>query len=87
MPEAENLRRVRAAIGPQDYLWLGLRKALEDDGEGQLSRPSKGYRPDHFLIKNLEQRSFTVSYQLNEQEVLSEKLPDTVEKVFCGLLR
>lgn len=86
MPEPENLRRIRAAIARQDARWLRLRKKLELDGEGKLVRPPKGYSPDHPLIENLKQRSFTVSYLLSEEEVLSGYWIETVEKVFRRLL-
>ncbi len=86
MPEPENLRRIRAAIARQDPRWLRLRKQFELDGEGKLVRPPRGYGADHPLIEDLKQRSFTVSYSLAEDEVLSEQLPDTVAKVFRKLL-
>lgn len=86
MPEPENLRRIRAAIARQDPRWLRLRKQFELDGEGKLVRPPRGYSADHPLIEDLKQRSFTVSYSLAEDEVLSEQLPDTVAKVFRKLL-
>jgi uncharacterized protein (DUF2461 family) len=86
MPEPEHLRRIRVAIARQDYRWLELRKRLELDGEGKLTRPPKGYSADHPLIEDLKQRSFTVSYGLSEEEVLSEKLLATVERAFRELL-
>lgn len=86
MPEPENLRRIRVAIARQDYRWLELRKKISLDGEGKLTRPPKGYSADHPLIEDLKQRSFTVSYALSEEEVLSEKLLVTVEKAFRKLL-
>lgn len=86
MPEPEHLRRIRVAIARQDYRWLELRKRLELDGEGKLTRPPKGYSADHSLIEDLKQRSFTVSYGLSEEEVLSEKLLATVERAFRELL-
>ncbi|MEX2684661.1 MAG: DUF2461 domain-containing protein [Candidatus Sigynarchaeota archaeon] len=86
MPEPENLRRIRAAIARQDPRWLRLREKFELDGEGKLVRPPRGYSADHPLIEDLKQRSFTVSYSLAEDEVLSEQLPDTVENVFRKLL-
>ncbi|WP_337870740.1 DUF2461 domain-containing protein [Meiothermus sp.] len=86
MPEPEHLRRIRIAIARQDYRWLELRKRLELDGEGKLTRPPKGYSTDHPLIEDLKQRSFTVSYGLSEEEVLSEKLLATMERAFRELL-
>jgi uncharacterized protein (TIGR02453 family) len=86
MPEAESLRRVRRAIGRQDYRWTELRQALKLDDEGKLSRPPRGFGADHPLIEDLKQRSFTVRQRLEEVEVFSEKLPDTVEKIFRKLL-
>lgn len=86
MPEPENLRRIRSAIARQDARWLRLRKKLELDGEGKLVRPPKGYSADHPLIEDLKQRSFTVSYSLDESEVLSDRFPETVEKAFRKLL-
>ncbi len=86
MPAPENLRRIRAAIARLDYRWMELREVLELDGEGKLTRPPRGYRSDHPLIEDLKQRSFTVSYGLRQEDVLSEKLPLTVQKVFRKLL-
>ncbi|MCX7783835.1 MAG: DUF2461 domain-containing protein [Meiothermus sp.] len=86
MPEPENLRRIRAAIARQDPRWLQLRGKFELDGEGKLVRPPRGFSADHPLIEDLKQRSFTVSYSLAEEEVLSGQLPDRVEMVFRKLL-
>ncbi|MFN3392410.1 MAG: DUF2461 domain-containing protein [Meiothermus ruber] len=86
MPEPENLRRIRAAIARQDPRWLRLRRRLELDGEGKLTRPPRGYSADHPLIEDLKQRSFTVSYGLAEELVTSGELLPTVEKVFRELL-
>ncbi|MDT7919287.1 MAG: DUF2461 domain-containing protein [Meiothermus sp.] len=86
MPEPDNLRRIRAAIARQDPRWLMLRKKLKLDGEGKLTRPPKGFDPHHPLIEDLKQRSFTVSYNLSEEIVVSEELMDTVEKTFRRLL-
>jgi len=86
MPEPDNLRRIRAAIARQDPRWLMLRKKLKLDGEGKLTRPPKGFDPHHLLIEDLKQRSFTVSYNLSEEIVVSEEFMDTVEKTFRRLL-
>ncbi len=86
MPQPENLRRIRAAIARQNERWLTLRKKLELDGEGKLTRPPKGYQAHHPLIEDLKQRSFTVSYGLAEDVVTSSQLMQTVEKVFRKLL-
>jgi len=86
MPEPENLRRIRAAIARQDPRWLKLREKLVLDGEGKLTRPPKGFDPHHPLIEDLKQRSFTVSYGLSEEEVVSEAFMLRVEKTFRRLL-
>lgn len=85
MPQPENLARIRQAIVRQDYRWLELRKKLELDGEGKLKRPPKGYGADHPLIEDLKQRSFTVSINLSEEQVLSDKLLEVVDRGFRKL--
>ncbi len=86
MPEPENLRRIRAAIARQDPRWLQIRSKFVLDGEGKLTRPPRGYSQAHPLIEDLKQKSFTVSCNLEENEVCSEELPATVEKIFRKLL-
>lgn len=85
MPEPENLARIRHAIARQDYRWLELRKKLEPDGEGKLKRPPKGFEAKHPLIEDLKQRSFTASINLSEDQVLSNKLLEVVDKGFRKL--
>jgi uncharacterized protein (TIGR02453 family) len=82
MPEPEIVGRIRAAIARQDYRWLELRKALPISDEDKLKRPPKGYEASHPLIEDLKLKSFTVGFELSEEEVCSPKLLGKVTKAF-----
>ena len=93
MPPTEALKELREAIA-EDHETLreiiterGFRRAFGDlDPEARLTRPPRGFAPDHEAADLLRYKSFTVSAPLTEAEVLSPKLPDLLAKRYVSML-
>lgn len=93
MPPTEALKELREAIA-EDHETLreiitqrGFRRAFgELDPEARLTRPPRGFAPDHEAADLLRYKSFTVSAPLTEAEVLSPKLPDLLAKRYAAML-
>ena len=56
------------------------------DREAMLTRLPRGYQPGHPAERWLRYRSFTATRMLTEREVLSPRLPATLERDFQALL-
>ena len=56
------------------------------DREAMLTRLPRGYQPGHPAERWLRYRSFTATRMLTEREVLSSRLPATLERDFQALL-
>ena len=64
--EPDALKAVRDAIAADPLRWKKVRGKL-DDGES-LSRPPRGYDPEHPAIEDIKRKQFTVSVQLSEAD-------------------
>lgn len=93
MPARPALDAIRDAIAadPEGFESIvtdaGFRRrfgALEDDAV--LTRMPRGYRDDHPAARWLRYRSFVGYRPLRESEVLSPRLPATLERHFAALL-
>jgi uncharacterized protein (TIGR02453 family) len=69
-PPGDTLKRVRDAIVAQPAQWKKVTRSLPIDG-ARLSRPPRGYDPDHPLIEDLKLKSFTTSFELSERDALA----------------
>ncbi len=89
-PALEKIRE-RLADGHEEFERLVLdprfkRRFGRLDREAVLSRPPRGYPPDHPAAHWLRYRSFTATRMLTEREVLSPRLPAILERDFARLL-
>ena len=92
MPEKDVLEKIRQEI---DYEGKSLQALLKKaafkkyfsglDDEATLIRIPKGYEEDHPMAAFLKLKSFTVTHAISDAEVLDEKFPDQVLKVFAQI--
>jgi uncharacterized protein (TIGR02453 family) len=68
-PDPSTLNRIRNAIVAQPKSWEKVRRSRwKMEGES-LSRPPKGYDPDHRFIEDLKRKDFVFSVALAEEQV------------------
>ena len=81
-PEPETLKQIRDAIaaGPARWRRVTGRCALDDDDQ-KLSRPPRGYDPDHPLIEDLKRKTYTTGRQLGERDACAPGFADVFAKV------
>ena len=93
MPPTAALKTLRQAIA-EDHgsLTAILQQAAFRRAFGRLSeeavlkRTPRGFDPDHPAAALLRYKSFTVSRQLSDAEVLSPKLPDIIARRYATML-
>lgn len=93
MPPRDRLAAIREALAedPKSFSRVIEDKALTRrfrslSTEGMLTRLPRGFAPGHPAERYLRYVSFTVSAPLTDEQVLSAKLPDRVEKDFRLML-
>jgi uncharacterized protein (TIGR02453 family) len=69
-PDGPTLTRIRTAIVEQEASWKALRKKIELEGD-KLSRPPRGYNPEHPLIDDIKYRDFIASVAFTEKQMCS----------------
>ena len=72
-PDQRALTRIRSAIVANPAQWKRTTRRLELEGES-LSRPPKGFPPDHPLIDDLKRKDFIASVALSEEQVCGPRL-------------
>ena len=91
MPPPESLAKVREAIASKSSAW---KKMLEDKnfrkyfdgvkGEG-LSRPPRGFDPEHPYVEDLKRKSFYAMREADQKLASSSTLVDEVADSFAAL--
>lgn len=81
MPEGEDLAKIRQEI---DYCFSDFREIIGDkkfkskfgelDREAELTRPPKGYEADNPALHYLKLKSFTVTAEVTDAEVMSGRI-------------
>jgi len=70
-PQPDTLKQIRDAIAANPERWKRASRAkgcaLDDDDE-RLSRPPRGYDPEHPFIEDLKRKSFTTSTSFSERD-------------------
>jgi uncharacterized protein (TIGR02453 family) len=70
-PQPDTLKQIRDAIVAHPERWKRASRAktcaLDQDDE-RLSRPPRGYDPEHPLIEDLKRKSFTTSTEFSEKD-------------------
>jgi len=88
MPEPESLNNIRLAISSDGKAW---RRVIEDKGfktvfkevhGDALSRPPRGFDPEHPFIGDIKRKSFFAMHESTPKATLSAKLLDDVEGAF-----
>ena len=90
MPPSDALQKIREHIAGKPSAWKAIRvdkrfvKAFGDvDGEA-LSRPPRGYAPDHPLIADIKRKSFFAMHQSSLKSASSVGFVDEVAEAFSA---
>ena len=67
-PDSRALTRIRTAILERPQQWAKVRRKLELAGD-QLTRPPRGYDPNHRFIDDLKRKDFIASVAFTEKQV------------------
>ena len=67
-PDNRVLTRIRMGIVAQPKQWAKARGKLELEGES-LSRPPRGYDPQHPFVEDLKRKDFVASIPFSEEQV------------------
>jgi uncharacterized protein (TIGR02453 family) len=82
-PDPPTLAKVRDALARKPDAWKKARRGLTIDGES-LSRPPRGYDPEHPLIADIKRKDFVTSVRFSEAEVCR---PDFLGKYVASCRR
>lgn len=88
MPEPDALGKIRDAIVKKPAAWKAVKadktfRKVFDEVEGDaLTRPPRGYDPEHPLIEDIKKKSFFAMHESNVKAATSPKLVDEVASVF-----
>jgi uncharacterized protein (TIGR02453 family) len=72
-PESPTLLKVRTAIVSRSEEWRTVRKLLNWDDAGKLSRPPRGFPCDHEFVDDLKLRDLGCSVEFKDKQVCSPK--------------
>lgn len=72
-PEPATLLKVRTAIVERHEEWRAVRRLLNWDDAGKLSRSPRGFPADHEFVEDLKLRDFGTSVDFSDQQVCSPK--------------
>jgi uncharacterized protein (TIGR02453 family) len=76
-PDSKTLFRVRSAITQRPDDWRAVRRRKFSIEGSTLTRPPKGFDPDHPFIEDLKRKDFVTSVRFSESEVCGSRfLPD-----------
>ena len=90
MPEPDALGKIRDAIVKKPAAWKAVKadktfRKVFDDVEGDaLTRPPRGYDPEHPLIEDIKKKSFFAMHESGVKDATSPKLVDEVASVFSA---
>ncbi|HLH07955.1 MAG TPA: DUF2461 domain-containing protein [Terriglobales bacterium] len=71
-PESKVLNQIRQAIVTREDEWKKISKKLKFDGE-VLSRPPRGFPPDHPCIEDLKRKDYIVWIEFSESQICGPK--------------
>jgi len=72
-PELPALTKIRSAIVREPEAWSKARRKLGLEGES-LTRPPKGFAPNHPLIDDIKRKDFVASVELSEEQICGPQL-------------
>jgi uncharacterized protein (TIGR02453 family) len=76
-PEPPTLLKVRTAIVSREEEWRKVRKLLNWDDAGKLSRPPRGFPCDHEFVEDLKLRDLGTFVNLTLEQVCNPKFMTT----------
>ena len=76
-PEPHTLLKVRTAIIERPNEWRPIRKLLNWDDASRLSRPPRGFPPDHEFVDDLKLRDLGTAIELTDAQVCGPKFMAT----------
>ncbi len=71
-PDATALIKIRTAIAANPAEWKKVRKRVELEGD-KLSRPPRGFNPNHEFIEDLKFKDYVASVELSEKQICGTK--------------
>jgi uncharacterized protein (TIGR02453 family) len=74
-PSGDALRTIREAIVKDPRGWKRATRSGLSRGEATLTRPPRGFDPDHPLIADLKRLSFTAGARFSEQQACATDFP------------
>ena len=72
-PEPPTLLKVRSAIVERPQQWRAVRKLLNWDDAGKLSRAPRGFPADHEFVEDLKLRDLGSSVEFTDEQVCSPR--------------
>jgi uncharacterized protein (TIGR02453 family) len=84
-PDNTALTRIRSAIVRDPDAWSKLVRKLELEGES-LSRPPRGFDPNHPFIADLKRKSFVATVSFTERQLCSAKFMRDYDKACRSML-
>lgn len=90
MPEPDALGKIRDAIVKKPAAWKAVKadktfRKVFDAVEGDaLTRPPRGYNPDHPLIEDIKKKSFFAMHEASVKVATSPRLVDEVAATFAA---
>jgi len=82
-PEPATLLKVRTAIVERPAEWRPVRKLLNWDDAGKLSRAPRGFPPDHEFVEDLKLRDLGTAVEFTDKQICSS----TFMASFCRACR
>jgi uncharacterized protein (TIGR02453 family) len=76
-PEPTTLLKVRTAMVSRPDDWRAVRKLLNWDDAGKLSRPPRGFPSDHEFIEDLKLRDLGTAIEFTDAQVCSSRFMPT----------
>ena len=76
-PEPPTLLRVRGAIVSRPEEWRKVRKLLNWDDAGKLSRAPRGFPADHEFVEDLKLRDLGTAVNFTDKQVCSPRFMET----------
>lgn len=71
-PDNPALTKIRSAVVREPKEWDKVRRKLELEGDS-LTRPPKGFDPNHPLINDIKRKDFVASVALTEEQICGER--------------
>jgi uncharacterized protein (TIGR02453 family) len=72
-PEADTLLKVRTAIVSRPREWRKVRHMLNWDDASKLTRPPRGFPPDHEFVDDLKLRDLGTAVDFTDKQICSSK--------------